>query len=102
MEFADEERESLRFSFQHAAERLLDLLADDERWDPMIPLARKAAQQNPYHEAFQDHLLTALLALGHKQEVLSAYARYEKLMTQELDLLPSEDLKRLAEKAAQL
>lgn len=96
-EFAAVEREQLRDRHRRNLARLLDDLADAERWDDLVPLARRAVTADAWSEEAHHHLVAALAALGHRAEALAAYRRYESVMVRELDLLPSPRLRALAE-----
>lgn len=90
----------LRHRFLRAAERLLDLHAAQRRWDDAIALAQRALAEDPLHEPFMGHLLRGLLAVGHRGEARAAYARFSSQLVRELDLLPSELIISLGERAS--
>lgn len=90
---------SLRQGFLRAAERAVDLLMTQHRWDDLVNMTRLALAEDPLHEPFARGLLEGLLQLGHRREVQVAYARFEARVVQELDMLPSSRLKALAEAA---
>lgn len=96
-EFAAVEREHLRDRRRRNLARLLDDLADADRWDDLVPLARRAVDLDAWSEDAHHHLVRALAALGHRAEALAAYRTYETVMVRELDLLPSPRLRALAE-----
>jgi DNA-binding SARP family transcriptional activator len=95
----DEVCATLRHRFLRAAERLLDLQAAGGQWDEVVNLAQDALVEDPLHEPFARHLVRGLVALGHHGEAREAYARFERKLMIELDLLPTAQLKELAERA---
>ena len=95
-EFASVERERLRDRFRRALGRLVRIEADAERWDEVIPLSRRGVQDDPLSEEFQYALIRGLHRVGHRQEALEAYHRFETAMVRELDLPPSERMRALA------
>lgn len=90
---------ALRFKFLRAAERLLTLLADAGQWEDVVDLARQVLVEDPLREKFVFMLLCGLLDLGYAGEACDYYARFESRLVREMDLLPSESLKELAERA---
>jgi DNA-binding SARP family transcriptional activator len=96
----DEACGTLRHRFLRAAERLLDLCAAAGHWDEVVELAGRALTEDASHEPFARHLLRGLLAQGHRGEARAAYARFERRLVAELDLLPSASLKELVERAS--
>ena len=99
-EFTAEEREHLRDRLLQDVGRLCAWYARHGRWEELVPLARRAVGLDAYHEEFHQRLVEGLAGLGHRTEALEAYHQYETLMIEELDLLPSNRLKGLAEKLA--
>jgi len=99
-EFTVEERERLRDRLLQDLGRLCAWYARRETWSRLVPLARRAVGLDPYHEEFHKRLVEGLAGLGHRAEALEAYHQYETLMVRELDLLPSNRLKALAERLA--
>ncbi len=95
----EEAAASVRHRYLRAAERGLEILAGQRRWDELVDLARRALAEDPLHEPFAAALLQGLLRLGHRREVRLAYAQFEARMVRDLDLLPSPRLKELAEQA---
>jgi DNA-binding SARP family transcriptional activator len=96
----EEPAAALRLDFLRAAERLLELQTAAGTWDELVFVARRALDEDPLHEPFARALLLGLLRLGHRQDVIDTYARFESRLVRELDLLPSARLKELAEQAA--
>jgi len=99
-EFTAEEREHLRDRLLQDVGRLCAWYARHGKWRDLVPLARRAVALDAYHEEFHQRLVEGLAGLGHRAEALEAYHQYEKLMIEELDLLPSNRLKSLVEKIA--
>jgi len=95
---AEEAGSTLRHHFLRSAERLLDIMATRRRWEDVVDLAQRSLTEDPLHEPFAVHLLGGLLALGNGPEALEAYARFERRMVRELDLLPSGRLKEIVER----
>ncbi|MFH1277599.1 MAG: BTAD domain-containing putative transcriptional regulator [Candidatus Eisenbacteria bacterium] len=101
-EFAADDRERLRDLFLRGLERLVSTLFEETRWEEAAAYARRGLAEDPYEEEFHFHLAAAHERLGHKQEALAAYHRYEEMMIRELDLLPSERMKKLADRIVRL
>ncbi len=97
--FAEEEAGHLRHRFRRTLARLVELLMRRRRWDDVVAYCRRGQADDSLSEDFTCHLVTALLALGHRQEALAECHRFETLYVRELDLLPSPRLKALAERA---
>ncbi len=101
-EFATEEREGRRDSLLRCIEHLLELLTNSRSWDQIIPLCRQGLEMDSYHEEFYRYLIQAQLKLGNRHEALTDYHRYEEMMIRELDLLPTTQMKNLADQATAL
>ncbi|MBU1072657.1 hypothetical protein KKG45_05360, partial [bacterium] len=99
-EFTADERERLRDRLLQDVGRLCAWYARHEMWEQLVPLARRSIGLDAYHEEFHQRLVEGLAGLGHRAEALEAYHQYETLMIEELDLLPSNRLKALAERLA--
>ncbi|MEZ4389218.1 MAG: BTAD domain-containing putative transcriptional regulator [Candidatus Krumholzibacteriia bacterium] len=91
---------AVRQAYLRAVDRALDLLTGRERWEEAAALARRGLTEDPTYEPFAAALLRSLLGLGHRGEAREVYARFEAVCVRELDLLPSAQLKGLAERAA--
>ena len=89
----------VRHRFLSALERLMGLHAARQEWAQVVERARQALAEDPLRENFVGHLLRGLLALGQPHLAREAYTRFEANLLRELDLLPSESLKDLAEQA---
>ena len=87
--FPEDEAGQLRHRFRRTLERLVEILVKRRRWDDVVVLCRRGQADDPLSEDFACHLTAALLALGHRQEVLPERHRFEALYVRELDLLPS-------------
>lgn len=96
------EREQLRDRLLRAVKNLLVLLTEEERWEELIPLCRRALAQNPYHEDFYWYLVRAQFELGNRREALADFHQYEEMMIREMELLPSARMKALADKVVTL
>lgn len=101
-EFAADDRERLRDLFLRGVRRLLVVLSETEKWEEGAAFARRGLAEDPYEEDLHHRLVEAHERLGHKQEALAAYHRYEEMMIRELDLLPSERMKELADRVVRL
>lgn len=101
-EFLAAAREDLRDRHLRALEKLVRLLDANRRHEEIVPICRRGLSRDPYSEDFAWHLIHALLRLGNRREAIEAYHRYEKLLVQELDVLPSQRMKALAAQATAL
>ncbi len=96
-EFIDAERGRLRDRFSRGVSALLKLHTSGRRWDEIIPLARRGLRHDPYRESYHWHLVHALLRKGHRREAADAYMAYEHELLRELGVLPSADMRKLAD-----
>ncbi|MFH1143693.1 MAG: BTAD domain-containing putative transcriptional regulator [Candidatus Eisenbacteria bacterium] len=94
-DFLVSQREHLRERFIHAAMRLIEICAAGRRAADVIPLCRRALQDDPYNETLYCHLIEAQLRLGHRHEALESYRQVEAGLTGELGLPPSARLREL-------
>ncbi|MBM3316867.1 MAG: winged helix-turn-helix domain-containing protein [Candidatus Eisenbacteria bacterium] len=101
-EFAVAEREELRDRLLRALRRLLESEARAGRWEEWLLYGRRATTLDPYDEAIAAGIVRAHLRLGHRREALAAYQAYERMMIRELGVLPSAEMRALADEAAQL
>jgi DNA-binding SARP family transcriptional activator len=101
-DFAVAAREQLRDLLLGAIGRLLELHACAKEWIPMVPLCRRGLAQDPYQERFYIHLMRAQMQLGNRREALQVYHEYEEMMIREMGLLPSAEMKSLADKITSL
>jgi DNA-binding SARP family transcriptional activator len=89
------ERERLRQILFHATEALSRLLVNANRCGEAIEAALTAVSLEPLCESAQGALIEAHLAEGNRCEALRSYAAYEDLVTRELGVYPSVELRRL-------
>ncbi|MCA9729532.1 MAG: winged helix-turn-helix domain-containing protein, partial [Candidatus Eisenbacteria bacterium] len=96
------ERERLRDLYVRALVRAIETSADRADWPAVTDRARRALEEDPYHEDLHAYLIESCTRMGHRREALQAYERYEACTVRELGLPPSRRLARLAEQAARL
>lgn len=96
-DFLADQREYLRERFLRAIAQLTLLHHKARRFEDLIPLCRRGLAVDPYDESLHRRLILGHLRLGHRREALAAYHRYEEMMIRELDLLPTEPMKALAD-----
>jgi LuxR family maltose regulon positive regulatory protein len=96
----EETAAALRQTYLGALERTLALLAAADQWPEVVRLARRGLTAEPLHEPFVDALMRGLLAGGARHEARDAYERFASRYVGELGLLPSPELKALAESVA--
>ncbi len=101
-EFTVVEREQLRDRLIRALGRLLEVHTVKKRWDEIVPLCRRGLAEDKYSEDFYWHLVHAHLRLKNRREALDGFHQYEQMMIGEMDLLPSERMKALADKVVAL
>ncbi len=99
-QFMDNERNNLHLSHQRVVEKLLTVYQKQERWEEALALCLRVLSHHPHHDFFHEILIRAHLHFGHRKEALDCYRKYEKCLLGDLDLLPSETLRKLAEQAA--
>ncbi|MCP4547351.1 MAG: tetratricopeptide repeat protein [bacterium] len=92
------EREQLRHELLRGVLRLIDLHAQADRWEVLVPLCRRGLALDIYNEKLHRHLVHAQYRLGNRREALADFHRYEEMMMSELDLLPSAGMRALADK----
>jgi len=98
--YAENERDHLHLSQQRVVEKLLAVYQKQGRWEEALTLCLRVLPHHPHHDFFHEILMRAHLYFGHRKEALECYRKYEKCLLGELDLLPSDALKRLGEQAA--
>ncbi len=99
-EFTQNERDHLHFAHQRVVEKLLEIYRKGDRWDETLTLCLQVLPLHPHHDCFHEMLIRAHLFFGHRKEALEYYRKYEKKLLGDLDLLPSDTLRKLAEQAA--
>lgn len=102
LDFVDEERDRLHMAHRRTAENQLRHLERQGCWEQGVVLCRRVIPLHPGEDNLHEWLVRGYLELGQRGEALAAYRVYEKQLAREWDLLPTETMRRLAEKAAQL
>ncbi len=97
-EFTISDRERLRELFLRCLTHLLTRCERGKRWEECAALSRRALELDPYQEDLHRHRIQALLALGHRREGLDAYHAYEKMVVQEMGLMPNRAMRALADR----
>ncbi len=96
--WADEQRESYRRQAYEAALALGERAREDGAFSEAEKAYRKALDLAPLKEEAAAGLMRVLAARGERAETLQLYERFTDRLRQELDLVPSADLKDLAER----
>jgi DNA-binding SARP family transcriptional activator len=89
------ERERFRQLRVHALERLCDRLIDAGRFGEAVEAGLAATKTEPLRESAQRALLRVHLAEGNRNEALSQYRRFRRLLHDELGLEPSPHMEAL-------
>ena len=97
-EFLAPAREHLRELHLRACSRLAAIRAAARAWAQVVPLCRRALQEDPYREEQHLLLIEALAALGLRREALDAWQEFEARITGELGLPPSPRMLALADR----
>ena len=93
------ERERYRQLYLDALEGLGDLLLAQRRSEDAMELYRKVLAEDPCREAAARKLMRLALQQGERTRALSQYARLEESLERELDVEPTEETRRLGQKA---
>ena len=89
------EREHLQSIYEQKMARLLELLAEEKRWNDVLDWAGRWISVGQGPEAAYRYLMIAYDALGDRAKVASTYQRCVQAL-RELDLEPSEQTRTLA------
>ncbi len=96
------EREQLRDRLLQALAKIVDMHVRAGQWRDALPFCRRGLELDAFNESLYHHLLQAHYRLGDRREALEAYHRYERMMMQEFDLLPSAEMRSLVDKVMAL
>jgi len=96
-EWATAERERLAIAYVSFAKTLIKRLFDRKRYREAELVARRLISRNEFDEQSNLLLLTVLGATGDRQSLHRFYESYTQSLRQELDLAPSEKLRRIYE-----
>ncbi len=78
--------------------RLIEMLADQDKNDEIIKLCEAALLLEPYEENVHIHLLKAMLKIGQSKKAMDHYEYIEMLLHKEMDMEPSPALKSMFRK----
>ena len=92
-EWANSERERLSRTYQSLLFKLSDELIKKKGWDGAEACLLKAYNKNPYDERATERLLKVYLSSGNVNKVVTHYNAYEKLLKDDLGVVPSERIK---------
>jgi PAS domain S-box-containing protein len=93
------ERERYRQLYLEAMQGLGDQLVGRGREDEAANLYLKALSENPWHEATVQALMRVFINNGERSRALSIYHQFTEALNQKLEIQPTLQTKRLAEKA---
>ncbi|MBI5842566.1 MAG: tetratricopeptide repeat protein [Chloroflexi bacterium] len=96
--WAAEERERLASLFLESADRLAELLLQQNKYAEVIDLCQRVLQQDNCWERAYRHLMTAYDRLGDRGQVGRTYQRCVQVLREELDLSPAPETQELYEK----
>lgn len=94
-EWAIAERERLAIAYNAFAKSLVNRLLAGKRYREAAQISRRLVSYNEFDEEAILLLMTVLGAMGDRHSLHSSYERYTQLLLQELDLQPSEKLRRI-------
>ena len=96
--WAAEERERLASLFLESADRLAELLLQQNKYAEVIDLCQRVLQQDNCWERAYRHLMAAYDRLGDRGQVGRTYQRCMQVLREELDLSPAPETQELYEK----
>ena len=85
-------REELREYYLNLIEILTDKLFKEEKYRDTVNYLHKGIGYDPYRENFYLFYIKALVKLGRIAEAINSYKKCEKILKEELDLLPGQEL----------
>lgn len=89
------ETEGLRQEWVHTLERAIDLFIKAGVFAPAIPYARRWVTSDPLHEPAHYRLMQLYAQTGQRAAALRQYQECKRILSEELDLPPGEDLNNL-------
>ncbi|WP_322480367.1 AAA family ATPase [Thermogemmatispora sp.] len=93
-EWLQAEEAALSHSYQAALRRLATFAEQEGRWEEAIAYLQRLVQEDPFSEADQCRLIDLYLRTHSIGRAWLQYARYEKLLQQELGLSPPANLQK--------
>lgn len=96
--WAAEERERLASLFLESADRLAELLLQQNKYAEVIELCQRVLIQDNCWERAYRHLMTAYENLGDRGQVGRAYQRCAQVLREKLDISPAPETRELYEK----
>jgi len=96
--WAAEERERLASLFLESADRLAELLLQQNKYAEVIELCQRVLLQDNCWERAYRHLMTAYENLGDRGQVGRAYQRCAQVLREKLDISPAPETRELYEK----
>ncbi len=85
-------RENLRENYLNLIEILTDKLYQNQNYRDTINYLHKGIEFDPYRENFYLLYIKALVKLGRIAEAINSYKKCERILKEELDLLPGQEL----------
>ncbi|MBQ4649587.1 MAG: winged helix-turn-helix domain-containing protein [Firmicutes bacterium] len=73
----------------------LAMLEERQRRQEAVDICNKALKIEPYSEEVYLHLMTNLLAMGERREVISTYEKISKIFLADFGVLPSEEIRNI-------
>ena len=92
-EWANSERERLSRIYRNILFRLSDGLIKEKNWDDAEACLLKAYDENPYDERATERLLEVYLNSGNISKILKHYRAYERLLKEDLDVVPTKRIR---------
>lgn len=86
--------------FLEAAEYVLPVLEQEERWQEAMALCDKALKIEPYSETLYQHLIRCRMAAGDKSGAVTAYEKMSQLLFETFGVMPSDESRRLYREAS--
>jgi len=86
-------REKLREYYLNLIEILTEKLYEKQRYRDTVNYLHKGIEYDPYRENFYLLYIKALVKLGRIAEAINSYKKCEKILKDELNVLPGQELK---------
>ena len=91
-DWVDIYREELREYYLNLIEILTNKLFKEEKYRDTVNYLHKGIEYDPYRENFYLLYIKALIKLGRIAEAINSYKKCERILKEELDLLPGQEL----------
>lgn len=79
----------------HLVQSTVGLMANQERWEEIVPICGRAIQIDGFEESFYYYLIRGLVRTGQPRQALERYKRMYSIFYTELGLTPSSEVTEL-------